>query len=86
MTPTSKKTADEVALAYQNGTETGARYETVKVDPIPNMKQDTIRGVDVSSYLALVKNGVQFYDFDGQPADLMKVLADAGVNYIRIRM
>ncbi len=85
-TPTSKKSADEVSLAYQNGTETGARYETVKVDPIPNMKQDTIRGVDVSSYLALVKNGVQFYDFNGQPADLMKVLSDAGVNYIRIRM
>ncbi|MCC4326793.1 glycosyl hydrolase 53 family protein [Limosilactobacillus reuteri] len=85
-TPASKKSADDISLAYQNGTESGAQYDTVKVSPIEGMKQDTIRGVDVSSYLALVQNGVQFYDFNGQPADLMKVLSDAGVNYIRIRL
>lgn len=85
-TPESKKTADEISLAYQKGTETGARYDTVKVQPIANMKQDTIRGVDISSYQSLIDNGVQFYDFNGQPASMMKVLADAGVNYVRIRL
>lgn len=85
-TPETEKTADEVKLAYKTGSETGARYETVKVDPIPNMTLDTVRGVDVSAYLALINNGVQFYDFNGQPTDLMKVLADAGVNYVRIRL
>ena len=85
-TPASKKTSSELKLAYQKGTESGARYDEVKVEPIAGMKQDTIRGVDISSYLDLVKNGVQFYDFNGQPADLIQVLADAGVNYVRLRM
>lgn len=85
-TPESQKSVDEVKLAYQTGGETGARYETVKVEPINNMNQETIRGVDVSSYIALINNGVQFYDFNGQPADLMKVLSEAGVNYVRIRL
>lgn len=85
-TPESQKSVDEVKLAYQTGSETGAQYETVKVDPINNMTQDTVRGVDVSSYIALINNGVQFYDFNGQPADLMKVLSEAGVNYVRIRL
>lgn len=85
-TPASKRTSADLTLAYQKGTETGARYDTVKVAPIPGMKQDTIRGVDISSYLALVKNGVQFYDFNGQPASLLKVLSDAGVNYVRLRL
>jgi arabinogalactan endo-1,4-beta-galactosidase len=85
-TPASLKSSTEIELAYQKGTESGSRYETVKVEPIDGMKQDTIRGVDLSSYLALVQNGVQFYDFNGQPADLLKVLSDAGVNYVRLRM
>ena len=85
-TPASKKSADKISLAYQQGTETGARFDTVRVQPIANMKQDTIRGVDISSYQSLIDNGVQFYDFNGQPASLMKVLADADVNYVRIRL
>ena len=85
-TPASKKTESEIELAYQKGTESGARYDSVNIEPIDVMKEDTIRGVDISSYLALIKNGVQFYDFNGQPADLIQVLADAGVNYVRLRM
>ena len=48
-TPTSKKTADEITAAYQNGTETGLKYESVKVEKIPGMTDDMARGVDVST-------------------------------------
>ncbi|KRM96760.1 hypothetical protein FC19_GL000276 [Liquorilactobacillus aquaticus DSM 21051] len=84
--PTSKMTSDQITAAYQTGTETGLKYENVNIKPIEGMKQDTIRGVDISSYIALKNAGVQFYDFDGKKASLIKVLHDAGVNYLRLRI
>ena len=38
------------------------------------------------SYQALKDAGVKFYDNQGNEAELMKVLADNGVNYIRLRI
>ncbi|WP_225352275.1 glycosyl hydrolase 53 family protein [Limosilactobacillus equigenerosi] len=81
-----KKTADQVELAYKTGGETGLRYESVKVEPIKGMTDDMVRGVDISSYQSLLNAGVQFYDFNGQPASIFKVLSDAGVNWVRIRL
>ena len=42
--------------------------------------------MDISSYTALKKAGVKYYDFDGKETSLLKVLHDNGVNYIRIRI
>ena len=47
---------------------------------------EPIRGVDISSVLSVEKAGVVFRDSDGQPADIFEVLADHGVNYIRVRV
>ncbi|WP_244661447.1 glycosyl hydrolase 53 family protein, partial [Lactobacillus nasalidis] len=85
-TPTSKKTADEITAAYQNGTETGLKYESVKVEKIPGMSDDMARGVDVSTYQAMLKAGVKYYDFSGKEADLFDVLKEAGVNWVRLRL
>ncbi|MFM9598180.1 hypothetical protein ACKI1O_53990, partial [Streptomyces scabiei] len=52
-TPTSQMTNDQITAAYQKGTETGLKYETVNIEPIEGMTQDMIRGVDISSYIAL---------------------------------
>lgn len=49
-------------------------------------RDDFIRGVDVSTVISLEKSGVVFRDFDGNEADLFKVLRDNGVNYIRVRV
>ncbi|MDG6764979.1 glycosyl hydrolase 53 family protein [Lactiplantibacillus plantarum] len=84
--PTSSMTADQITAAYKNGTDTGLRYEGVTVKPIAGMTDDTIRGVDISSYIALQNAGVQFYDYNGKPADLVQVLHEAGVNYLRLRL
>jgi len=56
------------------------------VDAIPGLSPDFIRGADVSSLLALEASGVKFYDFDGNEQDKLKTLAEAGFNYIRVRV
>ena len=58
----------------------------VNITKIEGMDDNAIRGVDVSSYQALKDAGVKFYDNEGNEAELMKVLADNGVNYIRLRI
>ena len=50
------------------------------------MSQSSVRGMDISSYTALKKAGVKYYDFDGKETSLLKVLHDNEVNYIRIRI
>ena len=84
--PASERTDEQLDLAYKTGTNTGLRYDSVKVEKIPGMIDDMVRGVDVSSYQALINAGVKFYDFDGKEANLFKVLKDAGVNWVRLRL
>ncbi len=45
-----------------------------------------IRGMDVSSLLSLERSGVHFYTADGREQDLLRILAENGVNYIRVRV
>lgn len=47
---------------------------------------EPIRGVDISSIIALEKAGVTFKNEAGETEDIFKVLADHGVNYIRVRV
>ena len=51
------------------------------------MSESSIRGMDISSYLALKKAGVKYYDYEGNETTIIKkVLHDNGINYIRIRI
>ncbi len=47
---------------------------------------EPIRGVDVSSIIAIENAGVVFYDESGNRQDIFKTLAEHGVNYIRVRV
>ncbi|WP_082099525.1 glycosyl hydrolase 53 family protein [Demequina maris] len=58
----------------------------ITVPQVENLAADFMNGVDASSVLSLEESGVTFKDFDGQEADLFEVMADAGVNYARIRV
>ena len=60
--------------------------EAVTVEPIRFRHDHFIKGMDVSSVLSLEKSGVKFYRPDGEEADLFQILADSGVNYIRVRV
>lgn len=61
----------------------------VYVEKVENLPDDFIGGLDVSSYVSLKNSGVKFYDFDGNELDdqgFFNLLAECGVNYIRVRV
>ena len=47
---------------------------------------EPVRGVDISSIISIESAGVTFRDSRGKDEDIFKVLADHGVNYIRVRV
>ncbi|MBQ8927951.1 MAG: glycosyl hydrolase 53 family protein [Oscillospiraceae bacterium] len=71
------------AQPVQAAQETYVSYEAM--DPSVN-GGEPVRGCDISSILAIEKAGVVFHDDSGREADLFAVLADHGVNYIRVRV
>ena len=56
------------------------------VQPIEDISDDFIRGMDASAVLAVENSGAKYYGFDGGEQDVFKTLAEAGVNYIRLRV
>ena len=72
------------ALVYEDST-----INVTKIDGL-NDKTDFIKGVDISSYVTEVNSGVKYYDWNGDEItsgkDFVKLFAETGVNYIRIRV
>lgn len=60
--------------------------DSLYVKKVENLPEDFIFGMDISSVLAEEASGVKYYDFDGNEADLFRILADNGINYIRVRI
>lgn len=58
----------------------------IYVEPIPDLSDNFIRGMDVSSILAEEKSGVKYLNADGVAQDVFTTMAEAGVNYARIRI
>lgn len=65
---------------------TAAEDAGIYVEPIPDLADDFIRGMDVSSILAEENSGVKYYNADGVEQDVFTTMAEAGVNYARIRV
>jgi len=64
----------------------GPEESTIYVEPVDGISDDFYRGMDVSAVLALENSGVKYYNFDGEEQDVFMTLAQAGVNYIRLRV
>jgi len=47
---------------------------------------DFIRGADISNCWEIEQNGGVYRNFDGKVEDIMKILKDNGVNYVRVRL
>ena len=62
--------------------ETSSLY----VKKVDNLPEDFIFGMDISSVLAEEASGVKYYDYGGNETDLFRLLADSGINYIRVRV
>ena len=61
----------------------------INVTKVEGLTEDFIRGVDISTYKSLIDSGVTFKGWDGKALDevgFFRLLKDAGVNYVRIRV
>lgn len=65
---------------------TASEESGIFVQPIADISDDFIRGMDASAVLAVENSGAKYYGFDGEEQDVFKTLAEAGVNYIRLRV
>ena len=62
------------------------KESSLYVEKVENLPEDFIFGMDISSVLAEEASGVKYYDFEGNETDLFRLLADNGINYIRVRV
>lgn len=60
--------------------------DTLYVDKIENLPEDFIMGMDASCVPSLEASGVKYYDHDGNEKDVYQILAENGINYIRVRV
>ena len=87
-----RKTADEIKINPEKIDVTtfalpdGPEESGVFVQPIADISDDFIRGMDASAVLAVENSGAKYYGFDGEEQDVFKTLAESGVNYIRLRV
>ena len=64
----------------------GPENSPVYVEAVEGIADDFIRGMDASSVLVEENSGVKYYNFDGEEQDVFQTFAEAGVNYIRLRV
>jgi len=60
--------------------------DSLFVKKVENLPEDFIMGMDASSVIAEEASGVKYYNFKGEEEDVFKILADNGINYIRVRI
>lgn len=73
--------ADDSRVSEQTSSESAQL-----VEPVDGLANDFIKGMDISSIIAQEQSGVVYYDKDGHEQDIFRTLADAEVNYIRVRV
>ena len=83
---TETATNNNDTVEYQVSLPEGVSDASIYVEKIDGISDDFIRGVDISSILAEEESGVVYYNKDGVEEDIFKILADAGVNYVRVRV
>lgn len=87
-----RRTADEIKInpevidVTKFDLPTASEESGIFVQPIADISDDFIRGMDASAVLAVENSGAKYYGFDGEEQDVFKTLAEAGVNYIRLRV
>ena len=62
------------------------KSDTLYVEKVDNLSDDFILGMDASAVPSLEASGVRYTDFEGNEADVFKILHDNGINYIRVRV
>ena len=60
--------------------------DSLYVKQVENLSDDFIFGMDASCVPSLEAGGVRYYDHDGTEKDVYRILAENGINYIRVRV
>ncbi len=60
--------------------------DSLYVKKVENLSDDFIMGMDASCVPSLEASGVKYYDHDGNEKDVYQILAENGINYIRVRV
>ena len=71
---------------YKAELPTASEQADIFVAPVEGLSEDFIKGMDISTVIAQEESGVKYYNEDGEEEDLFKILADSGINYIRVRV
>ncbi|MBQ9275407.1 MAG: glycosyl hydrolase 53 family protein [Succinivibrio sp.] len=64
----------------------GNVQSSVFVTAVPNLPEHFLLGMDASSVQVEENSGVKYYNFKGEEQDVYQTLAEAGLNYIRLRV
>lgn len=73
-------------IAYTAVMPTATEEADIYVQAIDGLTEDFICGMDASEVLAEERSGVVYYNYDGEEQDIFQTMADAGINYIRLRV
>lgn len=74
------------AQAEADKAENTAESDAIYIEPVANLAEDFICGMDASAVLVNENSGVKYYNFAGEEQDVFQTLSEAGVNYIRLRV
>ena len=69
-----------------NEISTSVSSDTLYVKKVEGLPKDFILGMDASCVPALENSGVKYYDHKGEEKDVYAILAENGINYIRVRV
>ena len=78
----SKSATDPFKITQKEGVESDSLY----VNKVEGLPDDFVMGLDASSVPSLEAGGVKFYNYNGEEEDVFKILADNGINTIRVRV
>ncbi|WP_276813578.1 glycosyl hydrolase 53 family protein [Desulfurococcus amylolyticus] len=59
---------------------------TIHVNPVPGLSRDFLRGLDLSEVSWILGLGGKYYYEDGREGDILDIIADNGVNAVRLRV
>lgn len=62
------------------------QYEDIIINPVSNLRNDFINGVDASMVLTVEENGGKYFNNEGKEQDVFQIMANNGVNFFRVRI
>ena len=83
---TQETETDSVNTATAFPLPEGPEEADIYVEPVADISDDFIRGMDASEVLVEENSGVKYYNYDGEEQDVFMTLAQSGVNYVRLRV